>query len=83
MDMMNAGLMYVEKIPLWRRVRIPPPHLCESKKGTKMEPGTWVYNGTTLSLGPVQFGGLDARLTTLLCKKIIVAKFKRSENRMI
>jgi hypothetical protein len=48
----------------------------------KREPGAWGYNWATLFLGDINTEtsppglGLDARLMTLLCKKITVVKSK-------
>jgi hypothetical protein len=56
-------------------------------KGTKREPGAWGYNWATVTGGHkyrdlvLQVGGLDTRLTSLLCKKIIVAKSKEEKTR--
>jgi hypothetical protein len=53
------------------------------------EKGAWGYNWTTLSLGVIitgtwssRMGGLDARLTTWLCRKKYFCKIQRCEYRM-
>jgi hypothetical protein len=56
---------------------------------TKSEPGAWKYNWNTLSQGAINTEtwssrlGVDASLTTLLSKKITLAKSKKSENQMV
>jgi hypothetical protein len=58
-----------------RRVRILPMQHCESYKA-------WGYNWDNLSIGDINAEtwssklGVDARLKSLLCRKITVAKFR-------
>jgi hypothetical protein len=60
---------------MWKRVRITA-----TQKATKMEPSAWGYNWATLSLGDMNAvtwsSRLDARLTTLLYKTIIIEKYE-------
>jgi hypothetical protein len=61
------------KIPVWKRIRIPPRYPCESYKTRKKEPDAWRHSWASLSLRDMNTGNwfnvLGLRLKILIYKK--------------